>query len=102
MVNSKNLLVLFFLIWVVGHGRVRDCALNNQWIVGSDDGALERLCCRVVTEMVRLHPDYGVLLTFESGGLALARLAHCNSGSRTHVYHGALLNLHGKRRRGKI
>ena len=35
----------------------RDFALNEQWIAGSNDGALAKLCCRVVTEMVRLHPE---------------------------------------------
>ena len=29
----------------------RDFALNEQWIAGSDDGALARFCCRVVTEI---------------------------------------------------
>ena len=31
---------------------------ERQRIAGSGDGVLARLCCRVVTEMVRLHPGW--------------------------------------------
>ena len=32
--------------------------MNQQWVAGSDDGVLVKLCCRVVTEMVLLHPGW--------------------------------------------
>jgi hypothetical protein len=36
----------------------RDLANERQRIAGSGDGVLARLCCRVVTEMVLLHPGW--------------------------------------------
>ena len=47
---------LIILNWIGVGGR----GLGNerQRIAGSGDGVLARLCCRVVTEMVRLHPGW--------------------------------------------
>ena len=40
-----------------GDGK-RDTTNERQRIAGSGDGVLARLCCRVVTGMVRLHPGW--------------------------------------------
>ena len=47
---------LIILNWMVMESR--DLANERQRIAGSGDGVLARLCCRVVTEMVLLHPGW--------------------------------------------